>query len=154
MKLSSLAAICAVTLAFASSAEAKGYYPRYSHRQAASGGSWSAFKGDRLPYPHKRVKSDPGAYTGPHALAGIASFYSSGQQTANGEHFNPLGMTAAHRTLPFGTRVRVTANGRSVIVRINDRGPYIAGRIIDLSLGAAKALGVDGLAQVSLTVMP
>lgn len=80
-------------------------------------------------------------------LAGQASFYGyeSGRVTANGERFDPLGMTAAHWTLPFGTRVRVTepATGRSVVVRINDRGPHPRlHRAIDLSLGAARALGI------------
>jgi rare lipoprotein A len=73
-----------------------------------------------------------------------ASFYHHGVRTASGERFDPDGMTAAHRTLPFGTRLRVTnrANGRSVIVRINDRGPFTRGRSLDLSRGAAKALGM------------
>jgi len=89
------------------------------------------------------------------AQTGMASFYSEGQRTANGEHFNPGAMTAAHRTLPFGTHVRVTnkRNGRSVIVRINDRGPFVAGRIIDLSAAAARAIGIDGVALVSVDVL-
>jgi rare lipoprotein A len=67
---------------------------------------------------------------------------------------NPAAMTAAHKTLPFGTRVKVRnyRNGRTATVRINDRGPYVRGRVIDLSPGAASVLGVDGLASVSLTV--
>ena len=88
---------------------------------------------------------------------GIASYYWQGQRTANGESFNPGGLTAAHRSLPFGTRVRVTNlnNGRSVTVRINDRGPFIAGRIIDLSRGAAAVVGMtgSGLARVSMAVV-
>ncbi len=73
-----------------------------------------------------------------------ASFYSSGHRTASGERFNPNGYTAASRTLPFGTRLHVTnpATGRSVIVRINDRGPFIRGRGLDLARGAAVALGM------------
>lgn len=87
------------------------------------------------------------------AQSGHASWYGSGRRTANGERFNPNGMTAAHRTLPFGTRVRVTnqRTGRSIIVRINDRGPFIRGRIIDLSRGAARAFGMGGTAYVSVT---
>ncbi len=79
-----------------------------------------------------------------------ASWYGSGHRTANGERFNPNGLTAAHRSLPFGTRVRVTnpANGRSVVVRINDRGPFIRGRQIDLSRGSARAIGMGGVARV------
>ncbi len=80
------------------------------------------------------------------AERGLASFYGYRSKTANGEMMNPDAMTAAHKTLPFGTRVRVTAvrTGRSVIVRINDRGPFIKGRIIDVSTGAARALGITG----------
>lgn len=86
------------------------------------------------------------------AFNGVASWYGSGRQTANGERFNPNGLTAAHRTLPFGTHVRVTNhnNGRSVIVRINDRGPFVGGRAIDLARGAARAIGMGGTQRVSL----
>jgi rare lipoprotein A len=88
------------------------------------------------------------------AQTGIASVYSGGL-TADGEHASPGGMTAAHKSLPFGTMVRVTndRNGRSVVVRINDRGPFVAGRIIDLMPAAARAIGCDGLAHVTLTVV-
>jgi rare lipoprotein A len=90
-----------------------------------------------------------------YAESGGASWYGSGYRTANGERFNPNGMTAAHRSLPFGTRVRVENHrtGRSVIVRINDRGPFVRGRIIDLSRGSARALGVSGTSYVSLHVL-
>lgn len=93
------------------------------------------------------------------AQSGMASYYGteSGSQTASGAHFNPGAMTAAHRTLPFGTKVRVTnkANGRSVVVTINDRGPFVRGRIIDVSTGAAGVLGMKGagVAPVSVEVM-
>jgi rare lipoprotein A len=91
------------------------------------------------------------------AQVGMASYYKSGKRTANGERFNPMGYTAAHRSLRFGTKVRVTnlRTGRSVIVRINDRGPFIRGRIIDLSYGAAKAVGLhhSGVARVRMTVL-
>jgi rare lipoprotein A len=85
--------------------------------------------------------------------SGLASVYSDGH-TASGEHMNPAAMTAAHRTLPFGTMVTVVnnRNGRSVTVRINDRGPFVRGRVIDLSPAAARVIGVDGLAPVSLIV--
>jgi rare lipoprotein A len=88
------------------------------------------------------------------AQEGIASVY-SGERTANGEYAYASGLTAAHRSLPFGTRVRVTNHqtGRSVVVRINDRGPFVAGRIIDLTPAAARALGMDGLARVSVEVL-
>jgi rare lipoprotein A len=87
------------------------------------------------------------------AQSGIASVYAhSSGRTASGEPVAPGALTAAHRTLPFGTHVRVTnrRNGRSVIVRINDRGPFVAGRIIDLSPAAAHALGFSGLAPVTV----
>jgi rare lipoprotein A len=85
--------------------------------------------------------------------AGLASVYSGGL-TASGEHMNFGAMTAAHQSLPFGTRVTVTNthNGNSVVVRINDRGPFVRGRIIDLSPAAARAIGVSGVARVSLKV--
>jgi rare lipoprotein A len=85
----------------------------------------------------------------------MASWYGpgfQGRRTANGERFNTHELTAAHRSLPFGTRVRVTnkTNGRSVVVRINDRGPYAGGRVIDLSNASAQAIGVSGVAKVSV----
>jgi rare lipoprotein A len=87
--------------------------------------------------------------------SGIASIYGyKGERTANGERAHPSGLTAAHRSLPFGTKVRVTnkRNGRSVTVRINDRGPFIRGRIIDLTPAGARALGFAGLAPVTIAV--
>ena len=93
-------------------------------------------------------------------LRGEASYYGPGfhgKKTANGERFNMHALTAAHKTLPFGTRVRVTNldNGKSVVVRINDRGPYKKGRIIDLSVAAAKKIGMmgSGVAKVKLVVL-
>lgn len=89
------------------------------------------------------------------AECGIASTYSSGTRTANGEPYNHMGISAAHKSLPFGTRVvvRNQRTGHSITVRINDRGPFVAGRIIDLSTGAKRALGMDGLAPVCLEVV-
>lgn len=83
------------------------------------------------------------------AQTGIASYYGrelAGRRTASGERFNPAGLTAAHRTYPFGTRLRVTnlANGRQVIVRVNDRGPFVRRRTLDVSQGAVRALGFTG----------
>src|ERR671926_1980444 len=88
-------------------------------------------------------------------LSGMASWYGpgfQGRRTANGERFNTHALTAAHKTLPLGTRVRVVNKhtGRSVVVRINDRGPYVRGRVIDLSRAAARAIGVSGVAKVAL----
>lgn len=81
--------------------------------------------------------------TGAFAQCGSASWYALHSKTASGERMNPAAMTAAHRTLPFGTKLKVTnqRNGKSVIVRINDRGPFIKGRVLDLSKAAAKTLG-------------
>jgi rare lipoprotein A len=107
-------------------------------------------------HAHKKQHGDEAI---PHSgilsqlFGGIASVYSD-TQTASGERMNAGAMTAAHRTLPFGTRVTVrnNHNGRAVVVRINDRGPFVRGRVIDLSPAAARAIGLDGLAQVSLRV--
>ena len=101
--------------------------------------------------PYKRTAQiSPTSY-------GIASFYSDDQLTANGEKFNPKAMTAAHPSLPFGTRLRVTnlATGRFVTVRINDRGPYVHGRVVDVSVSAAESLGIvdRGIAKVKLDVI-
>jgi rare lipoprotein A len=89
-----------------------------------------------------------------HAQQGVASVY-SGERTANGEWANAARLTAAHKTLPFGTLVKVThrRTGKSVVVRINDRGPYVRGRVIDLTPAAAQAIGSDGLAHVELSVV-
>jgi rare lipoprotein A len=93
------------------------------------------------------------AAVGGGLMAGIASVYSGGR-TANGEVARAGGLTAAHRTLPFGTLVKVTArSGRSVVVRINDRGPFVRGRIIDLTPAGARALGFSGLTPVTLSVV-
>lgn len=80
------------------------------------------------------------------SFAGKASYYGneSGSRTASGQRFNQNAMTAAHRSLPFGTKVRVTHRGQSVVVTINDRGPFIRGRVLDLSKGAARAIGLTG----------
>ncbi len=78
------------------------------------------------------------------AAGDVASFYGyeSGRRTANGERFDPMALTCAHPSLPFNTRLRVTYRGRSVVCRVNDRGPFVKGRTIDLSLGAAMAIGL------------
>jgi rare lipoprotein A len=91
------------------------------------------------------------------ASQGVASFYTQGTQTASGEKFDTYDLTAAHPTLPFGTRLRVTnvASGRSVTVRVNDRGPYVPGRVVDVSYSAAETLGMvgSGIAKVKLDVV-
>ncbi|MBC7755900.1 MAG: septal ring lytic transglycosylase RlpA family protein [Bdellovibrio sp.] len=96
----------------------------------------------------------------PDKMIGLASFYGgkfNGRRTASGEKFNHHALTAAHKTLPFGSKVQVTnlRNGKSVVVRINDRGPFVKGRIIDLSKAAAKQIGLSssGTARVKLEVL-
>jgi rare lipoprotein A len=88
---------------------------------------------------------------------GLASYYSEGTETASGERFDPQELTAAHPNLPFGTRLRVTnlATGRSVVVRVNDRGPFVPGRVVDVSYSAAQQLGFldSGTAKVKLDVV-
>ncbi|MBR0690735.1 septal ring lytic transglycosylase RlpA family protein [Bradyrhizobium manausense] len=80
------------------------------------------------------------------SFSGMASYYGneSGSRTASGQRFNQNALTAAHRSLPFGTKLRVTHGGQSVIVTINDRGPFVRGRVLDLSTGAARAIGLTG----------
>ena len=110
----------------------------------------------RTPVVKEPVVKEPGY----HAV-GLASYYGRkfhGRRTASGEHYNMQALTAAHRTLAFGSRVEVTnlKNGRKVRVRINDRGPFIKGRIIDLSYAAAKQIGMlsRGVARVKIQALP
>jgi rare lipoprotein A len=94
------------------------------------------------------------SYAMANAQTGVASVYSteSGSRTASGARLNPGALTAAHRSFPFGSKVRVTnrGNGHSVVVTVNDRGPFVRGRIIDVTPAAARALGFSGLAQVTV----
>ena len=86
----------------------------------------------------------------------VASWYGpgfDGRKTASGERFHANGYTAAHKTLPFGTKLRVTYKGRSVIVRVNDRGPFVKGRHLDLSKGAARAIGCRGVCTVKVAIL-
>lgn len=110
-----------------------------------------------LPASPRAPRLAPSPLGAHHQLDGLASYYWQEQRTATGEPFDKMAMTAAHKTLPFGTRVRVTnvSNRRSVVVRINDRGPFTPGRVIDLSYAAAGALGMHdkGLAPVRVEVV-
>jgi len=92
---------------------------------------------------------------GGRSFSGVASFYGneSGSQTASGQRFNQNAMTCAHRSLPFGTKLRVSHGGRSVVVTVNDRGPFVRGRVLDLSTGAARVLGIDGVGHVTAEVV-
>jgi rare lipoprotein A len=137
-----------------------------SQRSEIRGSRVASLDPDRTVVTHRRLaavkrhtpfaaRRDAGATK--TAAQGLASFYTEGTQTASGEKFNTLEMTAAHPTLPFGTRLRVTdvGSGRSVTVRVNDRGPYVRGRIVDVSYSAANALGMvgKGVANVKLDVV-
>src|SRR6266516_4888729 len=106
---------------------------------------------------HTPFASDKNATETRVASHGLASFYTEGTQTANGERFDTHELTAAHRTLPLGTRLRVTdvATRRSVTVRVNDRGPFVPGRVVDVSASAAETLGITGkgVAKVELDVV-
>jgi rare lipoprotein A len=105
--------------------------------------------------PKKSISIGTG--TSPTNRDGIASFYTEDEQTASGEKYDPNKLTAAHPTLPFGTRLRVTnlVNGHSVVVRVNDRGPFIPGRVVDVSYSAAETLGIveRGIVKVKLDVV-
>ena len=106
---------------------------------------------------HTQLTTDTHAAETKGTSYGLASYYSEGTQTASGEQFDPNALTAAHPNLPFGTKLRVTnvATGRSVIVRVNDRGPFVPGRVVDVSSSAAVALGIvgRGTAKVKLDVV-
>jgi rare lipoprotein A len=115
---------------------------------------------DPVPAPSLEAKAEAVRQAFEAIGEGQASYYGrelAGNRTSSGERFNPMALTAAHRTLPLGSLVRVTnlANGRSVIVRVNDRGPFVRSRLIDVSLGAAREIGMvaQGRAQVRLEVV-
>lgn len=133
---------------------AKSGYSKASYRGGNSHSRYAARPAHTRSHNSGSVAYSGGG-SGFSAGGGIASYYASGSMTASGARFNPDGLTAAHRTLPFGTRVRVTnrSTGASVVVTINDRGPFVGGRVIDLSRGAARAIGMGGLAPVSLEVL-
>jgi len=128
----------------ATEASAKSRHHHYRHHQrqldanngdTSNAGTWM----------NANASVMPSSGTG-HAFSGMASYYGneSGSRTASGERFNQNAMTAAHRSLPFGTKLRVTHGGQSVIVTVNDRGPFVRGRVLDLSTGAARAIGLTG----------
>ena len=116
------------------------HHHRYHHHHHAQDDSNSSSD-----WRNANASMTPSSGTG-RSFSGMASFYGneSGSKTASGQHFNQNAMTAAHRSLPFGTKLRVTHGGSSVIVTINDRGPFVRGRVLDLSTGAARAIGLTG----------
>lgn len=123
-------------------------------RHAALEPTRKAVAKHRIPAADKADRQSAGTKG---ANYGLASFYSYDPHTASGEKFNAKELTAAHRTLPFGTKLRVTdvATGRSVTVRVNDRGPFVPGRVVDVSASAAETLGITakGVAKVKLDVV-
>jgi rare lipoprotein A len=135
-------AVFAATLLFGggiSEASAKSYRHhhahRHSHHASLRGGDWR----------NANAAIAPESGSG-RSFSGMASYYGneSGSRTASGQHFNQNAMTCAHRSLPFGTKLRVTHGDRSVVVTVNDRGPFVRGRVLDLSTAAARAIGLTG----------
>jgi rare lipoprotein A len=110
------------------------HHSHHASKAPAAGGSWLD------------ANASIGSQSSGRGFSGKASYYGSesGSRTASGQRFNQNAMTAAHRSLPFGTKLRVTHRGQSVIVTVNDRGPFIRGRVLDLSKGAARAIGLTG----------
>ncbi len=131
-----LAVVTATVLAGASATEAsaKGRHHHRHHHHARAVSGWQNANAAIMPTAAGR------------SFSGMASYYGneSGSRTASGQRFNQNAMTCAHRTLPFGTKLRVTHAGRSVVVTVNDRGPFVRGRVLDLSTGAARAIGLTG----------
>jgi rare lipoprotein A len=115
-------------------ASAKSHRHHHHHAHHAGHSSW------------RDANASTGGSGSGHSFSGMASYYGneSGSRTASGQRFNQSAMTCAHRSLPFGTKLRVTHGGRSVVVTVNDRGPFIRGRVLDLSTGAARAVGLTG----------
>jgi rare lipoprotein A len=110
------------------------HHAHHASKAQAAGGSWLD------------SNASIGSQSSGRGFSGKASYYGneSGSRTASGQRFNQNAMTAAHRSLPFGTKLRVTHRGQSVVVTVNDRGPFIKGRVLDLSTGAARAIGLTG----------
>jgi rare lipoprotein A len=157
-------AVVAATLVFGggiteASAKSRHHHHHYGHYRshhasnAFGGGTWGGGSGSSWLNANASIAPTSGG----RSFSGMASYYGneSGHRTASGERFNQSAMTCAHRSLPFGTRLRVTHGGRSVVVTVNDRGPFIRGRVLDLSTGAARAIGLTsaGVGRVTAEVV-
>ena len=130
------------------SAKSRHHYRHHHHAHhaaKAAGGDW------------RDANASMGSTSGGHSFSGMASYYGneSGSRTASGQRMNANAMTCAHRSLPFGTRLRVTHGDRSVVVTVNDRGPFVRGRVLDLSTGAARAIGLTsaGVGRVTADIV-
>jgi rare lipoprotein A len=144
-------AIFAATVLFGggiteASAKSERHHHRHHHHASNADGSASGSWRD--------ANASMGSGSG-RSFTGVASFYGneSGSKTASGQRFNQNAMTCAHRSLPFGTRLKVTHGDRSVVVTVDDRGPFVHGRVLDLSTAAARAIGLGGVGQVVAEVM-
>ena len=151
IRLRTALALIAATLLIGGSiteASAKSRHHRHHHHHATSKAPASNWRD---------ANASIGTQSSGRSFAGVASFYGneSGSKTASGQRFNQNAMTAAHKTLPFGTKLRVTHGGQCVVVTINDRGPFIKGRVLDLSTGAARAIGLTsrGVGHVTAEIV-
>jgi rare lipoprotein A len=124
------------------SAKSRHHHHRHYHRHHHAGAEKASQTNSWM---NANAAVTPSSGSG-RSFSGVASFYGneSGSRTASGQRFNQNAMTAAHRSLPFGTKLRVTHRGQSVVVTVNDRGPFVRGRVLDLSTGAARAIGLTG----------
>ena len=129
-------------------------FHHHHHARHASNGPSRATPSWSSPRRQANAAMTPTSGTG-HSFSGMASYYGneSGSRTASGQRFDQNALTCAHRSLPFGTKLRVTHGGRSVVVTVNDRGPFIRGRVLDLSTAAARAVGITGVGQVTAEVI-
>ena len=143
------ALIAATLLVGATTTEASARSRHHGHHHIASRDS---HEGSKASWKDANAMVHAGSG---HSFSGVASFYGneSGSQTASGQRFNQNAMTCAHRSLPFGTKLRVSHGGRSVVVTVNDRGPFVRGRVLDLSTAAAHRLGIDGVGQVTAEIV-
>jgi rare lipoprotein A len=138
------------------SAKSRHHHRHHHHSNHASTSDSSSSGSSNGSWRNANAAITPSSGSG-HSFSGMASYYGneSGSETASGQRFNQNALTAAHRTLPFGTKLRVTHGGRSVVVTINDRGPFVHGRVLDLSTAAAREVGLTdaGVGMVTAEVM-
>ena len=149
-------ALIAATFLAGGLTEASAKSRKHHHHHVAKSTEKSTEKSTKSDWRDANAAITPSTGTG-HSFAGVASFYGneSGSQTASRQRFNQNALTCAHRSLPFGTKLRVTHKGQSVVVTVNDRGPFIKGRVLDLSTAAARAVGLtsSGVGHVTAEVI-